>query len=51
MPGFLEILQFLRLHSVIVVTIVFTLVLLANYWPGRRDLIQRHAQIPLDDDR
>ena len=29
--------------------IVFTLILLATYWPGRRDAIERDAQIPFHD--
>jgi cbb3-type cytochrome oxidase subunit 3 len=29
--------------------IVFTAILLATYWPGRRDAIERNAQIPFRD--
>jgi cbb3-type cytochrome oxidase subunit 3 len=41
----------LQQHSVAVVTAVFTVVLVTTYWPGRRNSIERHGRIPLDDDR
>jgi cbb3-type cytochrome oxidase subunit 3 len=41
----------LQLHSVIGMTAVFALLVLATYWPGRRAAIERNATIPLQDDR
>jgi cbb3-type cytochrome oxidase subunit 3 len=29
--------------------VVFIAILLATYWPGRRDSIERNAQIPFHD--
>jgi cbb3-type cytochrome oxidase subunit 3 len=51
MSDFIEVMAYLRLHSFVAVTIVFSLVLLATYWPGRRESIERHARIPFDDER
>ena len=31
--------------------IVFVLILLATFWPGRKSQIERHGRIPLEDDR
>jgi cbb3-type cytochrome oxidase subunit 3 len=33
------------------VIIVFMLILLTTYWPGRKSQIERHGRIPLEDDR
>ncbi len=41
----------LRLHSVIFMLAVFSLIVITTYWPGRRKEIERNAMIPLQDDR
>jgi cbb3-type cytochrome oxidase subunit 3 len=46
---FMHGLMWLQLHSVIVVTVVFAVVWLTTYWPGRRESIERHGRIPLDE--
>lgn len=33
------------------VIVVFLLILLTTYWPGRKSRIERHGRIPLQDDR
>ena len=33
------------------VVVIFVLILLTTYWPGRKSLIERHGRIPLEDDR
>ena len=36
---------------IIPVFVVFLLILLTTYWPGRKSQIEQHGQIPLEDDR
>lgn len=36
---------------IIPVFVVFLLILLTTYWPGRKSQIERHGRIPLEDDR
>jgi cbb3-type cytochrome oxidase subunit 3 len=43
--------QWLGQYSVVPVTAVFVLMVVATYWPGRRREMERNARIPLDDDR
>jgi cbb3-type cytochrome oxidase subunit 3 len=31
--------------------LVFALIVLTTYWPGRKSRIERHGRIPLEDDR
>jgi cbb3-type cytochrome oxidase subunit 3 len=37
-------------HSVAAVTVVFVLIFIATYWPGRKHALEQHGNIPLDDD-
>jgi len=46
-----DIMIWLMAHSIIAVGLVFLLVIVATYWPGRRARFQRDAMIPLRDDR
>ncbi len=46
----MEWLVWAKVHSIIVVTAVFTILLVTTYWPGRRETLERHGQIPLQDD-
>jgi cbb3-type cytochrome oxidase subunit 3 len=41
----------LQLHSVIAMIVVFSLLVITTYWPGRRAEIERNGMIPLQDDR
>lgn len=47
----MEIVLWIRNHSVVPVLIVFVLIVIAHYAPGARARIQEHASIPLRDDR
>lgn len=38
-------------YSVVGVGLVFLMILLTTYWPGRKARIERNGCIPLDDDR
>jgi cbb3-type cytochrome oxidase subunit 3 len=40
----------LQLHSVLAMIVVFLLLVIATYWPGRRAEIERNGMIPLQDD-
>jgi cbb3-type cytochrome oxidase subunit 3 len=40
----------LQLHSVLAMIVVFGLLVIATYWPGRRAEIERDGMIPLRDD-
>ncbi len=44
-------LKWMQQHAIVPVFLVFVLVVLTTYWPGRRQAMERHARIPLDDDR
>jgi hypothetical protein len=46
-----EIILWLRIHSVLALCTVFTLIVIVTYWPGRGASIERNGLIPLDDDR
>jgi cbb3-type cytochrome oxidase subunit 3 len=49
--AFMHALQWIEHYSIAVVFLVFLLVLITTYWPGRRSSIERNGRIPLDDDR
>ena len=38
-------------HSIVAVGLVFLLIVVTTYWPGRQARFERDAMIPLDDDR
>jgi cbb3-type cytochrome oxidase subunit 3 len=40
----------LQRNSIIPVVVVFTMLLVWTYWPGRKAGIERNGQIPLNDD-
>lgn len=46
----MDILLFLMRHSVVWVGVVFLLLLVTTYWPGRRARFEHDANIPLRDD-
>ena len=52
MQEFNDIVLWLRLHSIIPMIVVFAAIVLATYWPGRRNAIERNGMILFrDDDR
>ncbi len=44
------VLHWVQLHSIIMMVIVFSLVVITTYWPGRRASQERHGLIPMRDD-
>ncbi len=40
-----------RIYSVLMMVIVFSLLMVTVFWPGRGPRFERDARIPLDDDR
>jgi cbb3-type cytochrome oxidase subunit 3 len=38
-------------YSVVGVGLVFIMIMLTTYWPGRKARIERNGCIPLEDDR
>ncbi len=50
MPFPWTMLHWLQLHSIIIMLVVFCLVAITTYWPGRRTSQERHGLIPLRDD-
>jgi cbb3-type cytochrome oxidase subunit 3 len=47
---FATMLHWVQLHSVVMMIVVFSLIVITAYWPGRRDSLQQDAMIPLRDD-
>ena len=47
----MSILTWLMQYSVVPVGLVFLLIVVTTYWPGRKASFKRDAMIPLDDDR
>jgi cbb3-type cytochrome oxidase subunit 3 len=43
--------MWLQHHWIVPVFLIFTLILITTYWPGRKSRIERHGRIPLEDDR
>ncbi len=51
MQDFIHAVSWLRTHSIIPMMIVFVLIAVTTYWPGRRKTIERNGMIPLQDER
>ena len=47
----MSIIVWLMQHSIVPVGLVFLMILVTTYWPGREARFRRDAMIPLDDDR
>jgi cbb3-type cytochrome oxidase subunit 3 len=47
----MQIIQFLRDYSIVVMFVTFVLILVLTFWPGRKPRFERDGQIPLQDDR
>lgn len=41
----------LQLHAIMGMLIVFSMIVVTTYWPGRRASLERNGSIPLLDDR
>lgn len=41
----------LRIYSVVLMVVVFVLLMVSVFWPGRGPRFDRDARIPFDDDR
>ena len=41
----------LQHNWIVPVFTIFVLIVVTTYWPGRKSQIERHGQIPLEDDR
>ncbi|MDE2199783.1 MAG: cbb3-type cytochrome c oxidase subunit 3 [Rhodospirillales bacterium] len=47
----MPIILWLQHRSVVAMLLVFSLLVMVTYWPGRKRNIEDHGQIPLQDDR
>ena len=47
----MPIIQWMQHHSVVLMMAIFLVILGFTYWPSQRSRIERHGQIPLQDDR
>ena len=47
----MSIIVWLMRYSIVPVGLVFLMILVTTYWPGRQARFRRDAMIPLDDDR
>jgi len=50
MELFEAVFTWLQRNSIIPVVVVFSMLLVWTYWPGRKTRIESHGQIPLNDD-
>jgi cbb3-type cytochrome oxidase subunit 3 len=46
----MSVLQWLGHYSVVPMTIVFVLIVVATYWPGRKATLEQQGRIPFKDD-
>jgi cbb3-type cytochrome oxidase subunit 3 len=46
----MSILQWIEHYLVVFMTVVFVLIVVSTYWPGRRKKIEQQGRIPLEDD-
>jgi cbb3-type cytochrome oxidase subunit 3 len=47
----MSIITWLQHNWIAPVVVVFLLILVSTYWPGRKSQMERHGRIPLEDDR
>ena len=47
----MDLIVWLMRYSVVGVGLVFVMILLTTYWPGRKAQVERNGRIPLEDDR
>ena len=46
----MSILQWLQHYSVVMMTVLFVVIVVATYWPSRKAKIEQQGRIPLEDD-
>jgi cbb3-type cytochrome oxidase subunit 3 len=46
-----DLIQWLQQYGIVPVVAVFVLIVLATYWPSRRQQMERNARIPFADDQ
>jgi cbb3-type cytochrome oxidase subunit 3 len=47
----MDVIVWMMRYSIVGVGLVFIMILLTTYWPGRKAGLERNGCIPLDDDR
>lgn len=47
----MPVIQWMQHHSIVLMMAIFLVILGFTYWPGEKTRIERHGQIPLEDDR
>ena len=47
----MDLIAWLQHHWIVPVFLIFVLIVVSTYWPGRKSRIERHGRIPLEDDR
>lgn len=50
MSDFASIVLWLEHYSIVPMMLVFVLIVVITYWPGRKKSIERQGQIPFKDD-
>ena len=47
----MNIIIWIQHNWILPVILIFVLIVLTTYWPGRKSQIEQHGRIPLEDDR
>ena len=47
----MDVIVWMMRYSIVAVGLVFVLIVLTTYWPGRKARVERNSMIPLEDDR
>lgn len=47
----MDLIVWMMRYSIVPVVLVFIVILLTTYWPGRKARVERNGLIPLQDDR
>ena len=47
----MDLITWLQHRWIVPVFLIFVLIVVSTYWPGRKSRIERHGRIPLEDDR
>jgi cbb3-type cytochrome oxidase subunit 3 len=47
----MQLVMWLQHHWIVPVFVIFLLIVITTYWPGRKSRIEQHGRIPLEDDR
>lgn len=51
MSWFLWLIDWLHRYDIVAMVLVFVVIFVTTYWPRRREAVEQHGRIPLDDDR